>query len=81
MPSWLSLPLLFLSLALAGPIRPALKSSALLPPDHLDAVKMEQDAHMNRDYKREIFFGENHEEVRPVSPKEVTQVLTDLFHK
>ena len=51
-----------------------------LQPDHLDAVKMEQDGHLNRDYKKEIFLG-NHEEFEQGSKDEIAKKLEDVFHK
>lgn len=55
-----------------------LKLNELQPPDHLDAVRMEQDGHLNRDYKKEIFFGE-HEEIENVNPSEAKKKLTSIF--
>ena len=52
----------------------------LEPPDHLDAVKMEQDGHLNRDYKKEIFIG-NHEQLETVNKEEVSDRLQDIFEK
>jgi len=52
----------------------------LQPPDHLDAVRLEQDGHLNRDYKKEIFLG-NHEEIENGSEEEVIDKLRDIFHK
>jgi hypothetical protein len=37
--------------------KPLLKTGDLQPPDHLDAVRMEQDGHLNRDYRKEVFLG------------------------
>lgn len=52
----------------------------LQPPDHLDAVRLEQDGHLNRDYKKEIFLG-NHEEIENGSEEMVVDKLKDIFHK
>jgi len=62
--------------------RPAvgLKLDDLKPPDHLDAVRMEQDGHLNRDYKKEIFLG-NHEEMEDEDEEEIKQMLETIFHK
>ncbi|XP_013411557.1 45 kDa calcium-binding protein [Lingula anatina] len=51
----------------------------LKPPDHLDAVKMEQDGHLNRDYKKEVLLGE-HEEMEKDTPEEKAKRLTGIFH-
>ena len=52
----------------------------LQPPDHLDAVRLEQDGHLNRDYKKEIFLG-NHEDIENGSEEEVMDKLKEIFHK
>ena len=49
-------------------------------PDHLDAVKMEQDGHLNRDYRKEIFLG-NHEEFERANKEELSRKLGDIFQK
>ncbi|XP_059146619.1 45 kDa calcium-binding protein-like [Physella acuta] len=36
----------------------------LIPVDHLDVVKMEQDGHVNKDYHKEMFLGGLHDEFR-----------------
>ncbi|KAK3785958.1 hypothetical protein RRG08_038163 [Elysia crispata] len=41
-----------------------LEAKQLEPMDHLDAVKMEHDGHMNREYHKEMFLGEEHEEFK-----------------
>ncbi len=51
-----------------------------LQPDHLDAVKLEQDGHLNRDYKKEIFLG-NHEEIEKGTEEEMEKKLKDIFHR
>ena len=52
----------------------------LQPPDHLDAVRLEQDGHLNRDYRKEIFLG-NHEDFEQNSEAEIEKKLKDIFHK
>ena len=52
----------------------------LQPPDHLDAVRMEQDGHLNRDFKKEIFLG-NHEECEEGNKADIPKKLTDIFHR
>ncbi len=51
-----------------------------LQPDHLDAIKLEQDGHLNRDYKKEIFLG-NHEEIEKGTEEEMEKRLKDIFHR
>lgn len=41
-----------------------LEAKQLEPADHLDAVKMEQDGHMNKEYHKEMFLGEEHDEFK-----------------
>ena len=52
----------------------------LKPPDHLDAVKLEQDGHLNKDYLKEIFLG-NHEELAKGSLEDQEKKLADIFNK
>ncbi len=51
-----------------------------LQPDHLEAVKLEQDGHLNKDYKKEIFLG-NHEEIEEGTDKQREQKLRDICRK
>lgn len=52
----------------------------LKPPDHLDAVKLEQDGMLNKDYKKEIFLG-NHEEIEDDNYQVAESKLKDIFSK
>ncbi|NWU33956.1 CAB45 protein, partial [Hylia prasina] len=61
---YLSLLLLFLLLDVYA--RPANSSAPreeqeLLPPDHLNGVKMELDGHLNREFHQELFLGRDRE--------------------
>ena len=58
----------------------ALKTIDLQPPDHLDAVRMEQDGHLNHDFKKEIFAG-NHEEYEQFDMVHAKEKLEEIFHK
>ncbi|CAD5115752.1 DgyrCDS4697 [Dimorphilus gyrociliatus] len=51
----------------------------LKPVDHIDAVRMEQDGDLNKDFKKEIFLG-NHESIDNLSEKDKTEKLTEIFH-
>ena len=51
-----------------------------LQPDHLEAVKLEQDGHLNKDYKKEIFLG-NHEEIEEGNDEERQRKLKDIFYR
>lgn len=57
-----------------------LKEEDLKPVDHLDAVKLEQDGMINKDYKKEIFLG-NHEEIDDDSLDVAENKLRDIFDK
>ncbi|XP_025084383.1 45 kDa calcium-binding protein-like isoform X2 [Pomacea canaliculata] len=52
----------------------------LRPVDHMDAVKMEQDGHINKDYHREMFLG-NHEEFENNHYEEAESKLKDIVYK
>ena len=51
-----------------------------LQPDHLEAVKLEKDGHLNRDYKKEIFLG-NHQEIDEGTDEQRETKLRDIFHR
>lgn len=57
-----------------------LSQKDLEPPDHIDGLKLEQDGHINKDYKKEIFLGE-HEEIEDDSLDVAESKLKDIFHK
>lgn len=52
----------------------------LQPQDHLDAVKIEQDGMLNKDFHKEAFLG-NHEEIEDDAPEIAESKLKDIFHK
>lgn len=51
----------------------------LKPADHIDAVRIEQDGDLNRDFKKEIFLG-NHEAIDKLSEESKKKKLTEIFH-
>ena len=51
------------------------------PPDHLEAVRLEQDGHLNKDYLQEIFLGHHHEEIEDEDDDVIKAKLTDIYHK
>ncbi|KAI0222045.1 45 kDa calcium-binding protein [Lamellibrachia satsuma] len=59
---------------------PLLKTSDLQPPDHLDAVRLEQDGHLNHDFKKEVFAG-NHEEFEEFDRGHAKKKLEEIFIK
>ena len=50
------------------------------PPDHMEAVRIEQDGHLNKDFKKEIILG-NHEEFEQLSDMDEETILEDIFNK
>ncbi|CAH1803211.1 unnamed protein product, partial [Owenia fusiformis] len=52
----------------------------LNPPDHLDAVRMEQDGHLNKDWRKEVFLGE-HEDFDQSTREEQDQKLKMVFYR
>nr|XP_057908254.1 45 kDa calcium-binding protein [Doryrhamphus excisus] len=54
----------------------------ILPPDHLNGVKMELDGHLNRDFHQEVFLGKDMEEFDEDSePRRNRKKLTEIFTK
>ncbi|KAM8830112.1 45 kDa calcium-binding protein [Synchiropus splendidus] len=54
----------------------------ILPPDHLNGVKMEQDGHLNKDFQKEVFLGKDMEEFDEDSePRRNRKKLIDIFTK
>jgi len=58
-----------------------MKLDEVQPPDHVDGLRMEQDGHLNHDYKKEIIIG-NHEEFEQAgSDKKLVARLKIIFIK
>ncbi|KAM9344410.1 45 kDa calcium-binding protein [Pholidichthys leucotaenia] len=54
----------------------------ILPPDHLNGVKMERDGHLNKDFHQEVFLGKEIEEFDEDSePRRNRKKLIDIFTK
>ncbi|KAI1897129.1 hypothetical protein AGOR_G00079970 [Albula goreensis] len=69
-------------------VRPERKSPSakdeneILPPDHLNGVKMEMDGHLNKDFHQEVFLGKEMEEFEEDSePRRNRRKLVDIFSK
>ena len=58
-----------------------IKVSELQPPDHLEAVRLEQDGHLNRDYLQEVFLGHDHEDIEDEDDDVVKAKLTEIYKK
>ena len=57
-----------------------IKAEKLEPVDHMDAVKIEQDGHINKDFHKEAFIGE-HEEIDDDPPPIAENKLIEIFKK
>lgn len=54
----------------------------ILPPDHLNGVKLEMDGHLNKDFHQEVFLGKEMEEFEEDSePRRNRKKLIDIFTK
>ncbi|CAM9754741.1 unnamed protein product [Lampetra fluviatilis] len=58
------------------------EENEILPPDHLNGVKMERDGHLNKDFHQEVFLGKEKEEFEEDSePRRNRQKLIEIFAK
>lgn len=54
----------------------------ILPPDHLNGVKMEMDGHLNKEFHQEVFLGKEMEEFEEDSePRRNRKKLMAIFSK
>lgn len=54
----------------------------ILPPDHLNGVKLEMDGHINKDFHQEVFLGKEIEEFEEDSePRKNRKKLYEIFTK
>ncbi|KAK7905129.1 hypothetical protein WMY93_017736 [Mugilogobius chulae] len=54
----------------------------ILPPDHLNGVKMEMDGHLNKDFHQEVFLGKEMEEFEEdTEPRRNRKKLIEIFTK
>lgn len=61
---------------------PSKDENEILPPDHLNGVKMEMDGHLNKDFHQEVFLGKEIEEFEEDSePRRNRKKLIDIFTK
>lgn len=62
---------------------PATKDeNEILPPDHLNGLKMEMDGHLNKDFHQEVFLGKEMEEFEEDSePRRNRKKLIEIFTK
>lgn len=61
---------------------PGKDENEILPPDHLNAVKMELDGHLNKDFHQEVFLGKDMEEFDEDSePRRNRKKLIEIFAK
>uniref|UniRef100_A0A8B9JHQ7 Stromal cell derived factor 4 n=1 Tax=Astyanax mexicanus TaxID=7994 RepID=A0A8B9JHQ7_ASTMX len=58
------------------------ETNEILPPDHLNGVKMEMDGHLNKDFHQEVFLGKEMEEFEEDSePRKNRKKLIEIFSK
>ncbi|KAF5897461.1 45 kDa calcium-binding protein, partial [Clarias magur] len=58
------------------------EDNEILPPDHLNGVKMEMDGHLNKDFHQEVFLGKEIEEFdEDTEPKKNRKKLIEIFSK
>ncbi|XP_051518035.1 45 kDa calcium-binding protein [Myxocyprinus asiaticus] len=58
------------------------EENEILPPDHLNGVKMEMDGHLNKDFHQEVFLGKEMEEFEEDSePRRNRKKLIEIFTK
>ncbi|KAL6483477.1 hypothetical protein MHYP_G00083490 [Metynnis hypsauchen] len=58
------------------------ETNEILPPDHLNGVKMEMDGHLNKDFHQEVFLGKEMEEFEEDSePRRNRKKLIEIFTK
>ncbi|KAK3547522.1 hypothetical protein QTP86_021500 [Hemibagrus guttatus] len=58
------------------------EENEILPPDHLNGVKMEMDGHLNKDFHQEVFLGKEMEEFDEDSePRKNRKKLIEIFSK
>ncbi|CAB1336612.1 unnamed protein product [Coregonus sp. 'balchen'] len=56
------------------------EENEILPPDHLNGMKLEMDGHINKDFHQEVFLGKEMEEFEEDSePKRNRNKLIDIF--
>lgn len=68
--------------ALKDRTAPAKDENEILPQDHLNAVKMELDGHLNKDFHQEVFLGKDLEEFDEDSePRRNRKKLIEIFAK
>ncbi|TKS76651.1 45 kDa calcium-binding protein [Collichthys lucidus] len=61
---------------------PTKDENEILPPDHLNGVKMEMDGHLNKDFHQEVFLGKEIEEFEEDSePRRNRKKLIEIFTK
>lgn len=53
----------------------------LFPNNHIDAVKMERNGALNKEFQQELFWGPEHEEMTSVQEEEGRQRLMEIFKK
>ena len=53
----------------------------LVPPKHLDGVRMDRDGELNKEFRQEVFLGPDHEDFDSIPEKEGRKRLIEIFGK
>jgi len=61
-------------------IKDGRESENILPPDHIDGVRLEQDGDLNRDFHKEVILG-NHEEMEQRGVNDTDNLLRAIFDR
>ena len=67
--------------AAEGNGKPKGPNPVLFPNNHIDAVKIERDGALNKEFKQELFWGPEHEEMTSVQEEEGRGKLMEIFKK
>ncbi|XP_002733629.1 45 kDa calcium-binding protein-like [Saccoglossus kowalevskii] len=51
------------------------------PPDHIEGLKLERDGHLNQEFRKEVFLGNEHEDFENIPEKEGKERLKDIFQQ
>ena len=61
-------------------IKDGRESENILPPDHIDGVRLEHDGDLNRDFHKEVLLG-NHEEMESRNANDTDKLLRAIFDR
>jgi hypothetical protein len=61
-------------------IKDGRESENILPPDHIDGVRLEQDGDLNREFHKEVLLG-NHEDIESRNVNDTDKLLRAIFDR